>query len=84
LRFDIVQDLTRLRVTTVDGLAPVPGASVRVSAGRSVVELVTDEDGWVGLDVPGLEKAAARGGLSVAVSHEDYEPVEGELASAGE
>jgi hypothetical protein len=57
---------------------------VRVSAGRSVVELVTDEDGWVGLDVPGLEKAAARGGLSVAVSHEDFEPVEGELASAGE
>ncbi|GAA4117108.1 hypothetical protein GCM10022415_14670 [Knoellia locipacati] len=84
LRFDIVQDLTRLRVTTVDGLAPVPGASVRVSAGRSVVELVTDGDGWVDLDVRGLEKAADRGGLSVAVSHEDFEPVEGELASARE
>jgi hypothetical protein len=82
LTFDITDDLSRLRVTELDSLAPVPGATVRMSAGRSVTELVTDADGYVSLPAKDLAKRMGRGGVGIAVEHEDYEPTRSELVAA--
>jgi len=84
LTFDITDGLSTLRVTELDSLTPVPRATVRVSAGRSVTELVTDTDGWVSLPAKDLAKRMARDGVSIAVRHEDYEPTRSEVVAAPE
>ena len=82
LTFDITDGLSRLRVTELDSLTPVSRATVRVSAGRSVTELVTDTDGWVSLPAKDLAKRMARDGVSIAVRHEDYQPTRSEVVAA--
>lgn len=82
LVLEISEDLSRLRVTDLETRTPVPKAQVRVSAGRSAAELVTDDDGWVDLPTKGFSARTFRRGVSVEVEHEDYEPTHSELVAA--